>query len=137
MSVRFTRAEVVERLKAEAAARGASSSALAEQLIDEGLRSRRHPLVGFRDGPTGRRAGLIGGPDIWEVVTGAVGGDVPVEERVARLVDQFGLRHQQVDAALAYYAQFTEEVDAEVAANAAEAEEAERLWNRQQDLLAG
>ena len=25
------------------------------------------PLITFRDGPTGRRAGLLGGPDVWEV----------------------------------------------------------------------
>ena len=24
-------------------------------------------MITFRDGPTGRRAGLIGGPDVWEV----------------------------------------------------------------------
>jgi hypothetical protein len=27
-----------------------------------------HPLVRFADGPAGRRARLIGGPDVWEVV---------------------------------------------------------------------
>src|SRR5438093_7710926 len=58
VSVRFQQPGVVKRLKAAAAARGESSSALAEELIDEGLRIRRHPLVTFRDGPTGRRAAL-------------------------------------------------------------------------------
>lgn len=137
MSVRFSRPEVAERLRAEAAARRESSSSLAEELIDEGLRIRRHPLVGFRDGPTGRRAGLVGGPDIWEVVAGTIGGDVPPGERVERAVKLFVLRPQQVDAALAYYAEFTEEVDAEIAANSGAAEEAERLWRRQRDLLTG
>lgn len=27
-----------------------------------------HPGVIFRDGPAGRRAGLVGGPDVWEVI---------------------------------------------------------------------
>lgn len=27
-----------------------------------------HPGIVFRPGPTGRRAGLAGGPDVWEVV---------------------------------------------------------------------
>ena len=137
VSVRFSRPGVAERLKAEAVARGESSSSIAEELIDEGLRIRRHPLVGFRDGPTGRRAGLVGGPDIWEVVGGIVGGDVPAGERVGRAVDLYGLRPQQVEASLAYYAEFTEEIDAEIAANAEAAEEAERLWQRRRDLLAG
>lgn len=98
---------------------------------------RRHPLVGFRDGPTGRRAGLGGGPDIWEVVAGMVGGDVPVDGRIERAVELYGLRTQQIEAALAYYAEFTDEIDAEIAGNADAASEAERLWQRRRDLLAG
>jgi len=137
VSVRFRRREVAERLKAEAAARGESSSALAEELIDEGLRTRRHPLVVFRDGPTGRRAGLVGGPDVWEVVAGVVGGDVPVGERADRAVEVFALHPTQVQAALGYYAEFTEEIEAEIASNTAAADEAERLWKRRQGLLAG
>ena len=137
LSVRFREDRVLEQLRTEAAARGLSSSALAEQLIDEGLRARRHPLVGFRDGPAGRRASLVGGPDVSEVIGGLVGGDVPVAKRVARAVEVFGWRREQVEAALAYYAEFTDEIDAELAANAAAAEEAETLWRRQQDLLAG
>ncbi len=27
-----------------------------------------HPRVVFRDGPAGRRAALVAGPDIWELV---------------------------------------------------------------------
>ncbi|MFZ0214931.1 MAG: CopG family transcriptional regulator, partial [Candidatus Dormiibacterota bacterium] len=114
-----------------------STSALAEELIEEGLRLRRHPLVVFRDGATGRRAGLVGGPDIWEVVGGLVGGDVRVADRVARAVELFGLSSEQVTAALDYYAAFSEETDAEIAANQAAAEEAELLWRRRQQLLAG
>jgi len=136
VSVRFSRPEVAERLKAEAAARHSSASALAEELIDEGLRSRRHPLVAFRDGPTGRRAAVIGGPDIWEVVAGIVGGDTPPPERVDRAVEVFGLRREQVEAAVGYFAEFTDEISAEIEQNAVAAEEAERLWRRRQALLA-
>ncbi len=137
VSVRFSRGQVVDRLRAEAAARRQSSSFLAEELIDEGLRIRRHPLVGFRDGPSGRRVGLVAGPDIWEVVGGIVGGDVPPAQRLSRAVEVYGLSPQQVEAALDYYAEFTDEIDAELAANATAAEEAERLWVRRQDLAAG
>lgn len=79
----------------------------------------------------------MGGPDVWEVVGGLVGGDVPVSERIDRAVKLFGLRREQVEAALAYYAEFTQEVDAQGTANLATAEEAEELWRRQRDLLAG
>jgi hypothetical protein len=137
VSIRFRRAEVLTHLKAEAEARRVSSSALAEELIEEGLRSRRHPLVIFRDGATGRRATLVGGPDIWEVIGGIVGGDVPAHTRIERAAEQFGLSPQQVGAALDYYAAFTSEIDNEIATNLAAADEAEAAWRRRQDLLAG
>lgn len=136
VSVRFREGRVAARLKAEAEASGRSASALAEELIDEGLRVRRHPLVVFRSGAAGRRAGLVGGPDVWEVIAGVLGGDVPPEKRVQRAVEVFGLRPELVEAALAYYAEFTEEIDAQIAANRAAADEAEELWRRQRDLLA-
>lgn len=136
MSLRFRNHDVVERLRDEAAAVDRSTSALAEELIDEGLRVRRHPLITFRSGPTGRRAALVGGPDVWEVVAGLIGGDVSPADRERRAVEVFGLRPEQVDAALAYYAEFTDEIDARVDANVVAAEEAEVLWRRQRDLLA-
>jgi hypothetical protein len=114
-----------------------SSSALAEELIEEGLRTRRHPLIVFRDGPSGRRAGLIGGPDVREVIGGLVGGDVPAEARIERAVDVFGLTSQQVSAALDYYADFNGEIDGEIGANLAAADEAEAAWRRRRRLLAG
>jgi len=137
ISVRFHDAAMADRLKAEASTHGRSASALAEELIDEGLRMRRHPLISFRDGPSGRRAVVMGGPDVWEVVGSVVGGDVVPAERVARAVELFSLRPEQVEAALAYYAEFTDEINGRVAANAAAAAEAEALWRRRQDLLAG
>lgn len=137
VSVRFHEPRVADQLRAEAVARSASTSSLAEELIDEGLRTRRHPLVGFRDGPAGRRAYLTCGPDVWEVIEGLVGGDVPSAERITRAVEVFGLPRQLVEAALAYYAEFTEEINAQVDANHKAAEEAEAHWRRQQDLLAG
>ena len=64
-------------------------------------------------------------------------GDVPVAERITRAVEVFGLPSQLVEAALAYYAEFTEEIDGQVGANRKAAEEAEAQWRRRQDLLAG
>lgn len=137
LSLRFHDPDTLGQLKAVAAARSVSLSALAEQLIAEGLRTRRHPLIGFRDGPTGRRAVLVGGADVWEIVGGLVGGDVPADQRVDRAVHEFGLARHEVEAVLAYYVERTDEVDAEIAANAANADEAEDLWRRRRDLLAG
>jgi hypothetical protein len=136
LSIRFRQPQLLERLKAEAGTRSISTSVLAEELIDEGLRTRRHPMVVFRDGASGRRAALIGGPDVWEVVGGLVGGDVPPEDRISRATEHLGLSRQQIDAVLDYYVDFTAEIDEEIAENVAAADELEGARRRRQDLLA-
>jgi len=43
--------------------------ALAQRYLEEGLRHDAHPLIQFLDGPSGRRASLVGrGLDVWEVI---------------------------------------------------------------------
>src|ERR1039458_8452339 len=60
---------VAERLASFVAANpGMSLSSAANRLVDEALRTSEHPGITFRPGPTGRRAGLASGPDVWEVV---------------------------------------------------------------------
>jgi hypothetical protein len=136
MSIRFGKSTVLEELKAEAKSRQVSASALAEELIEEGLRTRRHPLIVFRDGPAGRRAGLVNGPDVWEVIGGLVGGDVPAESRIERAIELFGLTPREVGVALDYYADYQAEIDDRIASNLAAADEAEAAWRRRRDLLA-
>ncbi len=135
VSIRFADAEHHERLKEAARRRGVAVSSLAEQLIEEGLRMATHPQVVFRDGPAGRRPVMIGGPEVVEVVGVVVGGDVPVDERRDRAAEMLGISPAVVDAALAYYAEFTDEVDADLAARVAAADEAEAAWRRQRELL--
>lgn len=103
---------------------------------DEGLRMDAHPAVTFRDGPAGRRAVLIGGPEVADVIGTMVGGDVPVEQRCSRAAELLELSMGMVEAALAYYADHTDEIDAEIAARAQAAEEAETAWRQQRALLA-
>ncbi len=136
MSVRFRRDDVVRGVKHEAEVQRRSTSALIEELVDEGLRSRRHPLIAFRNGATGRRAVLVGGADVWEVIGGVVGGDVAADQRVDRAVDVFGWPRTHVEAAVAYYAEFTDEIDAEIEVNRSAAADAEQAWRRGRDLLA-
>ncbi len=66
---------LAERLRLRAHAAGESLSDRLRRYAEEGARRDEHPMITFRDGPTGRRAGLIGGPDvtppgivIWSVV---------------------------------------------------------------------
>jgi hypothetical protein len=43
-------------------------SSVTNLFVDEALRAEEHPGITFRPGPTGRRAGIVGGPDVWEVI---------------------------------------------------------------------
>ena len=100
------------------------------------LRTEAHPLITFRDGPTGRRAALINGPDVWEVVAALVGSDTPPARRQARVADLLGLSPTQVSAAMDYYAEFTAEIDQRIALTRAEADRQLALWEQKQRLLA-
>jgi hypothetical protein len=108
--------------------------------IDESLRAYEHPGIVFRPGPTGRRAALAGGPDVWEVVTAfnAIRADEPDldgQALISELATVTGLSHEQVSIAVRYYAAYPEEIDERIASNAYVAEREERLWAAQQSLL--
>ena len=135
VSIRFSGEPVHQRLKDSARRRRVGVSTLAERLIDEGLRMEAHPGVVFREGPTGRRAVLVGGPEVSDVIGSVIGGDVPVGQRRSRAAELMGLSLPVVDAALTYYVDHTEEIDAELAERNRAAAEAEAAWRRQQELL--
>jgi hypothetical protein len=94
-----------------------------------------HPLVVFRDGPSGRRPVLVGGPEVVDVIGAIVDGDVPVDQRRFRAAELLGVKVALVDVALAYYADYTDEIDAQLADRARLADEAEASWRRQRALL--
>lgn len=121
MSLRFRDPSTPQRLKQEASGTYRSVSALAEELVEEGLRMRRHPRIVFRSGPSGRRAALGDGSDVWEVIEGVLGADLTPAERLTRAGELFGLRAHQIEAALGYYAEYTAEIDQRIEANAAAA----------------
>lgn len=108
---------------------------MAERLIDEGLCMEAHPMVVFRDGPSGRRAVLIGGPEVADVIGTVIEGDVAVADRRERAADLLGISPALVDVAFAYYADHTEEIDQRLAERARAADEAEASWLRQRELL--
>jgi hypothetical protein len=93
---------------------------LAQRYVEEGLRMDDHPLVRYVDGPAGRRARLVGGPDIWEVIAVAQDNDGDLEETAAYLELPLGL----VQAAAAYYGAYQQEIDERIERNRREADEA-------------
>jgi hypothetical protein len=136
LSIRFD-PSILNRLRRRARAiPGATPSGLAERLVDEGLRMAEHPGITFKDGPTGRRAALQLGPDVWEVVKTARELDERGEKAVNAAAELLTLTAEQVRVALRYYAAFPEEIDTEVSLADEESEAAERSWRIQQRLLA-
>jgi hypothetical protein len=112
VSVRLDDA-LAERLRLRARAAGESLSDRLRRYADEGARRDEHPLITFRDGPTGRRAGLISGPDIWEVVLWLE--DLGSEaDPVRTLSVEQDLSRAQIDAALRYRDAYPGEIQARI-----------------------
>ena len=129
-------ADVVSRLRRRSELAGTNKSRLAERYVDEGTRMDEHPGIVFRGGPTGRRAALAGGPDLWEVLTTLKSGKARGEEAISATADLLSLTDSQVRTAVRYYGAFPEEVDDRIARNAEDADEAEAAWRREQAALA-
>jgi hypothetical protein len=127
---------VVERLQHRSELAGTNKSRLAERYVDEGTRMDEHPGIVFRGGPTGRRASLAGGPDIWEVVASLKGAEERGEKAVAAIAALLGLTESQVRIALRYYGAYPQEIDERIERNVEEADAAEAAWHREQAALA-
>jgi uncharacterized protein (DUF433 family) len=124
----------VELLDAAASEGGESRNALADRLLGEAVRLEAHPLIRFHSGAAGRRQPLVVGTRLYvhQVISTvrASGGDVDAA------AEYLSSAPRLVRAAVAYYADFGEEVDEDAAA-AERAERAEReRWERQQRALA-
>jgi len=127
-------ARTVELLDEQAAAAGGSRNALADRLLGEALRVEHHPLIRFRQGAGGRRQPLVVGTRlaVHQVVATLRAHDGDVEETAS----YFGVSPRQVRAALDYYADFRDEVDADAAAAEQSARAERDRWERQQRALA-
>lgn len=140
-SIRFD-AQVNARLSAYVARHpGLSGSSVANRFVDEALRMDEHPGVVFRDGRTGRRAVLVGGPDVRDVIRAVMSSrraepDLDAAGVVAVVEANTGVPARLVDVAVRYWSSYPDEIDAWIAdADALEAE-ALAAWERHQELLA-
>jgi hypothetical protein len=112
VSMRMDR-ETAARIRARAEARGERFSDAMRRYAEEGDRAETHPGIVFRSGPAGRRAGLAGGPDVWEICFAArqLGGGKQIAERLA---EELSLTPDRVAVALRYAAEFPEEIEARI-----------------------
>ena len=127
--------ELLERLEDDARESGASVTSLVAMLLDEGLKTRRFPGIVYRDGATGRRAGLIGGPDVWELVRDLRHGRGRGMPRLTALAAELGLPVNRIQLAADFYAEFSEEIDAQIDADEAIARRVRALVERRERLL--
>ncbi len=124
------------QLAEAAAAEGVTVTELIERYVSEGIACAAHPGIVFKPGPSGRRAALAGGPDVWEVVAALRHVSGSEAERIAVVAEQLGLHERQAVIALNYASGHRQEVEARVRANDRALEEAERVSAERDRLLA-
>lgn len=125
--------QTVGRLADRADRSNMPSRTLAQRYVEEGLRMDEHPLIGFVDGPAGRRARLVGGPDVWEVIAIARDNNGDLSETAAYLELPLGL----VQAAASYYGAHPQEIDERIEHNRRETHDAHRSFLAARDALGG
>ena len=127
--------ETLRELRERSAQSGEPIVRLAQRYIDEGMRLDRHPGIVFRDGPAGRRALVVGGPDVWEMIAAARSAPERGEELIAALAERIGIPEQKVRIAIRYYAEYPEEIDRFIAMVEEEGEQLEQTLERERHLL--
>ena len=127
--------ETLRALRERSAQSGEPIVRLAERYIGEGMRLDRHPGIAFRDGPAGRRAVVIGGPDVWEVIVAARSARERGEKLVDALAERIGVSREKIRIAIRYYAECPDEVDRFAAMVEDDAGRLERALERERSLL--
>ncbi len=125
-----TRQRLAERARSERLPQGA----LVNRYVEEGLRRDRYPRITFVAKISGRVPSLLSRPRL--LVAYIVETWRGSKKSVKATADYYRLGEEDVRAALAYYAEFREEVDDWIAWNRAEADRVERDWRREQKLRA-
>jgi uncharacterized protein (DUF433 family) len=126
--------DVTDRLVSEEAKRTRrTKGAVVEALAEEALRTRRFPGIAFRGSDWNRRPWVIGTAlDVWEIVAASRSYDTPGETAAAA-----ELTEAQIRLALAYYAEFPDEIDATIAENERPLAELQRQYPTIDTIVVG
>jgi hypothetical protein len=103
------------RLQERAEREGVSATALLERLILEGIDTLDHPEIVYRGSGPDRRAGVAGGPDVWEVVARLRDLTGSEEERIAVLAEETELHPRQIRSALEFAVHHPDDIDRRLA----------------------
>lgn len=112
---------------------GESRNAMVDRLLNESLRIEKHPFVRFITGASGRREAHIVGTR-WKVrqIIVSLKGE---KGQLDSVIKGFDLTELQVRAAVSYYADFTDEVDADIERDFADADQQRVRWEREQSVI--
>ena len=110
-----------------------SRNAMVDRLLSESLRLEKHPFVRFITGASGRREAHILGTR-WKVrqIIVTLQGE---KGQLDSVVKGFDLTEQLVRAAVSYYADFTDEIDADIERDSVDAEQQRVRWEREQSVI--
>jgi uncharacterized protein (DUF433 family) len=125
---------VTDQLVSEEAKRTRrTKGAVVEGLAEEALRTRRFPGIAFRSSDWNRRPWVIGTAlDVWEIVAASRSYGTPSEMSAAT-----DLTERQIRLALAYYAEFPDEIDAAIGESARPLAELQRQYPTIDTIAAG
>lgn len=125
-------AKTLDELDELARIRNSSANSMAEQLLNEGLRTSGHPMIQFRQGGHGQRRPALLGTRlyVWQVMA-----TVREEGSVEAAAEYLGLSPVQVRACISYYADFQEEVDSYAEEEREIARREEERWRREREVL--
>ena len=112
---------------------GESRNAMVDRLLNESLRIEKHPFVRFITGASGKREAHILGSR-WKVrqIIVTLQGE---KGQLDSVIKGFDLTEQQVLAAVSYYADFTDEIDADIERDSVDAEQQRVRWEREQSVI--
>lgn len=122
--------KTLARLEQRARLTRVPKTVLADRYVEEGLAMDTYPGIVFRDGPSGRRPAVIGGPDVWEVIQVFLAED----RNIRATSENLNLRPGLIEAAVAYYADNQEAVNEWIEANRTLMNEAAAAFDRQRAI---
>lgn len=123
------------RLTERAEREGVSATSLLERLIVEGVDTLDHPGIVYRGPAHDRRAGLAGGPDVWEIVARLRDLQGREEDRIETLATETDLHPRQIRIALEFAAIHPDEIEARITRNEAAIATGRKATERRRALL--
>lgn len=123
----------VQALREQAARYQTAPRTLAEQMVEEGVKMRRHPGIVFVERGTGRRDAVLAARprlSVWQILEVVRG-----STSVAAAARDLSLDVPSIERALAYHKEHPDEIERQIAANDAEMERIMRLYPSSADVI--